>query len=666
MCGLTGFWQSGNFSADVAQAVAVKMATRIAHRGPDDTGVWVDEVAGIALAHRRLSILDLSPAGHQPMVSASGRYVIAFNGEIYNHLALRKELAVFTPSLPLPLSGGGDKRKGEEVIRWRGHSDTETLLAGIEAWGLEATLKKSIGMFAIALWDRQTYTLTLARDRMGEKPLYYGWQGGSNERVFLFGSELKALKAHPAFAADIDRGALCLLLRHNYIPAPYSIYQGIAKLEPGCLLSVSLAQPEPRIWKYWDAVAVARAGVTLPFAGTADEAVNALEVLAKDAVRHQMMADVPLGAFLSGGIDSSTVVALMQAQSSRPVKTFTIGFNEEGYNEAVYAKAVARHLGTEHTELYVSPQQAMEVIPRLPGLYCEPFADSSQIPTFLVSQLAKQHVTVSLSGDAGDELFCGYNRYQFTENLWNKLSLVPAPLRALMAKGITGLSPAAWDSFAGIIPGAGRHVALGDKLHKGAGVLTSRTADELYLGMVSHLRNPSDWVIGGQEPPTYLIGLRPELDGLSAVERMMALDMISYLPDDILVKVDRAGMGVSLESRVPFLDHQVVEFAWSLPLEYKLRHGQTKWPLRQLLYRYVPRDLIDRPKMGFGVPLHDWLRGPLREWAESLLDEGRLLREGYFHPAPIRKMWAEHLSGQRNWMAQLWNVLMFQAWLAIQ
>jgi asparagine synthase (glutamine-hydrolysing) len=391
--------------------------------------------------------------------------------------------------------------------------------------------------------------------------------------------------------------------------------------------------------------------------------VNALEVLAKDAVRQQMMADVPLGAFLSGGVDSSTVVALMQAQSSRPVKTFTIGFSEEDYNEAVHAKAVARHLGTEHTELYVSAQQAMEVIPRLPGLYCEPFADSSQIPTFLVSQLAKQHVTVSLSGDAGDELFCGYNRYQLTEKLWHKLALVPAQLRASVAEGITALSPAAWDRLAGIIPGAGRYAALGDKLHKGAGVLASTTVDELYMGMVSHLRSPADWVIGGQEPPTHLTGLRPDLDGLGAVERMMALDTISYLPDDILVKVDRAGMGVSLESRVPFLDHRLVEFAWSLPLTYKLREGQTKWPLRQVLYRHVPRELIDRPKMGFGVPLHDWLRGPLRDWAEDLLGEVRLQREGYFHPAPIRKIWAEHLSGRRNWMAQLWNVLMFQAWL---
>ncbi|MEQ6341778.1 MAG: asparagine synthase (glutamine-hydrolyzing) [Gammaproteobacteria bacterium] len=657
MCGLVGFL-GGVVGADGDAALLRRMADTLIHRGPDDGGVWCDSEQRIGLGHRRLAVVDLSPAGHQPMVSASGRYVIAFNGEIYNHLALRKELGQILPP-------GHPFSKGD-VIEWRGHSDTETLLAGIEAWGVEATLKKSIGMFAIALWDRQTHTLTLARDRIGEKPLYYGWQGSDNKRVFLFGSELKALKAHPAFAADIDRGALCLLLRHNYIPAPYSIYQGIAKLEPGCLLSVSLARPEPRIWKYWDAVAVARAGVAKPFAGTADEAVDALEVLAKDAVRQQMMADVPLGAFLSGGIDSSTVVALMQAQSSRPVKTFTIGFNEEGYNEAVHAKTVAQHLGTEHTELYVTPAQAMKVVPRLPGLYCEPFADSSQIPTFLVSQLAKQHVTVSLSGDAGDELFCGYNRYQITESLWRKLAVVPAPLRALVAKGITSIAPDWWDSLARLIPGAAHYSSLGDKLHKGAGVLSSRTVDELYIGIVSHLQNPAEWVINGKEPPTHLRGARPTLEELNDVERMMVLDSISYLPDDILVKVDRATMGVSLESRVPFLDHRVFEFAWSLPLEYKLRDGQTKWPLRQVLYRHVPRELIDRPKMGFGVPLDNWLRGPLRDWAEDLLDEARLLREGYLHPEPIRQIWAEHLSGQRNWMARLWNVLMFQAWLEAQ
>jgi len=654
MCGLVGLL--GGVADEVGDESLLRiMSDTLIHRGPDDGGYWCDSEQRIGFGHRRLAIVDLSTAGHQPMVSASGRYVIAFNGEIYNHLALRKDIEKIPPSPPFAKGG---------ILEWRGHSDTETLLAGFEAWGIEATLKKTVGMFAIALWDREEKVLTLARDRMGEKPLYYGWQGSGNERVFLFGSELKALKAHPAFAAEIDRGALCLLLRHNYIPAPYSIYQGIAKLEPGCLLSVQLAHPEPMIWKYWDAVEVARAGVAKPFAGTADEAVDALEVLAKDAVRQQMMADVPLGAFLSGGIDSSTVVALMQAQSSRPVKTFTIGFNEKGYNEAVHAKAVAAHLGTEHIELYVTPEQAMDVIPLLPGLYCEPFADSSQIPTFLVSQLAKQQVTVSLSGDAGDELFCGYNRYQLTNDLWKKLSHAPIQLRSLVAKGISAVSPSVWDRVGGAIPGVGSYVRLlGDKMHKGAGVLSSATVDELYLGLVLYQRNPENWVIGGKEPDTKLTGLRPNLEGLGVVERMMALDTISYLPDDILVKVDRAGMGVSLEGRVPFLDHRLVEFAWSLPLEYKLRDGQTKWPLRQVLYRHVPRELIDRPKMGFGVPLHDWLRGPLRDWAEGLLGEARLRREGYFHPEPIRKMWSEHLIGKCNWSNHLWGVLMFQAWL---
>ena len=647
MCGLLGFL-GGNFAEPLhAGALLRRMADTLYHRGPDDGGVWCDAEQRIGLGHRRLAIVDLSPTGHQPMVSASGRYVIAFNGEIYNHLDLRGGLGC-----PLPAEEGAQSG-------WRGHSDTETLLAGIEAWGIEATLKKSIGMFVIALWDSQTHTLTLARDRIGEKPLYYGWQGEGNAQIFLFGSELKALKAHPAFAADIDRGALCLLLRHNYIPAPYSIYQGIAKLEPGCLLSVSFAQPAPKIWKYWDAVAVARAGVAQPFVGTPEQAVDALEVLAKDAVRQQMMADVPLGAFLSGGVDSSTVVALMQAQSSRPVKTFTIGFNEDGYSEAVHAKAVARHLGTEHTELYVTPEQAMEVVQRLPDLYCEPFADSSQIPTFLVSQLAKQHVTVSLSGDAGDELFCGYNRYQLTTGLWKQLSMIPKPLRSIAAKGITAISPQTWNRYLGYLP----WTSVGDKLHKGAGVMASASAAELYLGMVSSWNDPAALVVGGAEPATLLTGNAPSLTGLSDVQRMMALDTLTYLPDDILVKVDRAAMGNSLETRVPFLDHRVVELAWRLPMEYKLHDGQTKWALRQVLYRHVPRELIERPKMGFGFPIDKWLRGPLRNWAQDLLDEARLRREGYFHPAPIRQKWAEHLSGNRNWSSQLWAVLMFQAWL---
>jgi asparagine synthase (glutamine-hydrolysing) len=649
MCGMVGFL-GGVASMEGDTALLCRMADSIAHRGPDDNGTWCDNEERIGFGHRRLAIVDLSPAGHQPMVSGSGRYVVVYNGEIYSHMNFRASLA---------LTGAS----GE----WRGHSDTETLLAGFDAWGIQGTVERCIGMFAFAVWDKQTRTLTLGRDRLGEKPLYYGWQGTGQHATFLFGSELKALKAHPTFAAGIDRNALCLLMRHNYITAPYTIYQGIAKLEAGCLLTVSLAQPEPKLVRYWSAASVAVAGCASPFTGTPTQAVDALEVLLKSAVQQQMMADVPLGAFLSGGIDSSTVVALMQTQSSRPVKTFTIGFNEEGYNEAVHAKVVAKYLGTDHTELYVSPQQALDVIPLLPRLYCEPFSDSSQIPTFLLSQLARQQVTVSLSGDAGDELFCGYNRYVLANKLWQKLSFLPTGSRSLVARGLTALSPSNWNALLGpvqsLMLGTLRQANLGDKLHKAAGVLASGSVDALYLGLVSHWDDPASVVIGGTEPPTLLTGNAPALDGLDDIQRMMALDAITYLSDDILVKVDRAGMGVSLEGRVPFLDHRVVEFAWTLPQSLKLRDGVGKWVLRQVLYRHMPKELIERPKMGFGVPIGDWLRGPLRDWAENLLDEPRLRREGYFHPGPIRKKWAEHLSGARNWQYHLWDVLMFQAWL---
>lgn len=647
MCGIAGFLaQAAPQSFD---ELLKRMADKISHRGPDAAGYWHDDEQHIGFAHRRLSIVDLSAAGQQPMQAASGRYLIIFNGEIYNHGILRESLEQSFPALS-----------------WRGHSDTETLLAGIDCWGIQGTVERAIGMFAFAVWDRQTCTLTLARDRLGEKPLYYGWQDGT----FLFGSELKALRAHPAFLNQIDHGALSLFLRSSYIPAPYAIYQGISKLPPGCLLTVSLQRPEPELSRYWSGSDVARSGVTNGFAGSTGQAVDELEVLLKDAVRQQMMADVPLGAFLSGGVDSSTVVALMQAQSSRPVKTFTIGFHEKGYNEAEHAMLVARHLGTDHTELYVSAEQAMAVIPRLPALYDEPFADSSQIPTFLVSQLARQQVTVSLSGDAGDELFCGYNRYQLTHKLWRRLSRVPLPLRRLAARALTSVSPDAWSWVAsaagGLLPRAARVAQLGDKVHKGAGVLASESADALYLGLVSHWHDPAAVVINGREPPTLLSGNTPDLQGLDDVQRMMVLDLLTYLPDDILAKVDRAAMGVSLETRVPFLDHRVVEMAWRLPLDMKLREGQSKWILRQVLYRHVPQALIERPKMGFGIPIDSWLRGPLRQWAEELLDESRLKREGYFHPAEIRQKWREHLSGQRNWQHQLWNVLMFQAWLESQ
>lgn len=650
MCGFAGVLslQSGDHGDEIIS----RMNEAIAHRGPDDAGIWSDREAGISLGHRRLSIIDLSPAGHQPMHSAGGRYVIAYNGEIYNHNDLRQEL-----------------ENSGNAPDWRGHSDTETLLAYIEVWGIEKTLQKSIGMFTLALWDRKKSALFLARDRLGEKPLYYGWQGNT----LLFASELKALKAHPAFSTEIDRDALALLMRHNYIPAPYSIYKGIKKLKAGTILRLdrkdslsragSLPEPEP----YWNLSEIVGLSVKNPFTGNDSEAVEMLDSLLLDAVGQQMTADVPLGAFLSGGIDSSSIVALMQAQSKQPVKTFTIGFDEKGYNEAVHAKAVARHLGTEHTELYISPDDALNVIPRLPSLYCEPFSDSSQIPTFLVSQMTREHVSVSLSGDAGDELFGGYNRYFWANRIWNKLKMFPTPIRKAMAQGLRYMSAERWDSMynaiEGLLPASARITNPGDKTHKLAEILTAGSAEAIYHRLVSHWKQPEEIVINASEPSTILTDRTDWPDFSDFNHLMMYLDTMSYLPDDILTKVDRAAMGVSLETRVPFLDHRVVEFAWKLPLHMKIRDGQGKWILRQVLERYVPRELTERPKMGFGVPIDSWLRGPLREWAEELLDETRLRNEGYFNPAPIRQKWQEHLSGQRNWQYHLWDVLMFQAWL---
>jgi len=644
MCGLTGFWQQGGCSHDEAVTLVRRMTDTLVHRGPDDFGEWVDEAVGIALGHRRLSILDLSPAGHQPMVSASGRYVIAYNGEIYNHIELRQDLEAQGAAPP-----------------WRGHSDTETLLAAVEAWGIQQTLQRCVGMFAIALWDRQDRILTLARDRLGEKPLYYGWQQG----VFLFGSELKALRAHPAFVGEIERDALALFFRYNYIPAPYSIYEDVFKLPPGTYLEIAGTQSTQPIpyWSFADSVAKGQAH---PFSDSETDAVNELERLLQQAVAGQMLADVPLGAFLSGGIDSSTVVALMQAQSKQPVRTFTIGFHEGEYNEAKHAKTVAQYLGTDHTELYVTPQEAMGVIPRLPELYDEPFADSSQIPTFLVAQLARQHVTVSLSGDGGDELFGGYNRYFLVDRLWRRIGWMPKGLRTSLSSLLTALPPKYWNHlfsvFSHLLPRRYRYANPGDKLHKLAEVLNAAEPEAIYYALVSHWKTPSSLVLGTTEPPTVLTQEQPWLQGADFRHRMMALDTLSYLPDDILVKVDRVAMGVSLETRVPLLDHRLVEFAWQLPVGLKIRNGQGKWLLRQVLYRYVPQELIERPKMGFGVPIDHWLRGELRDWAEDLLNEHRLREAGYLNPQPVRQLWDEHLSGRRNWQFHLWDVLMWQAW----
>jgi asparagine synthase (glutamine-hydrolysing) len=651
MCGLVGYLGGAEHVGMADHLAALKrMSDRIVARGPDSEGQWADEAARIGLGHRRLAVVDLSPAGQQPMHSPSGRYVIAYNGEIYNHLGLRKQLA-----------GTG------QAPSWRGHSDTETLLAGFDAWGIEATLRSTTGMFAIAVWDRSQRTLTLARDRMGEKPLYYGWQGQGSKAAFLFGSELKGIKAHTSFTARIDRGALSLLMRHNYVPAPHTIYEDIHKLEPGCLLTVSLSAPEPRVTRYWSALDVAAQGASEIRHDSDETLIAELEALLSHAIGQQMMADVPLGAFLSGGIDSSTVVALMQAQSARPIRTFTIGFNESGYNEAAHAKAVAQHLGTDHTELYVTPQQALEVIPSLPTYYSEPFSDSSQIPTFLVSKMAQQHVTVCLSGDGGDELFCGYNRYVLSSKLWQRLSRLPQGLRRALGNGITAVTPDKWNQVFKLlqmfVPKGMKQANWGDKLHKGADVISSPSLEALYLGLISHWQQPSAIVLGGHEHDTLFSGHPPTLPGLNGIQRMMALDTVTYLPDDILVKLDRAAMAVSLEGRVPLLDHRVAEFAWRLPHNCKLRDGQSKWLLRQVLYRHVPRHLIERPKMGFGVPIDAWLRGPLKEWGATLLDESRLRNEGYFEPGPVLQKWKEHQSGQRNWQYHLWDVLMFQAWL---
>lgn len=644
MCGITGFLDSSSKMIQDFQPVIKRMTDMLIHRGPDDSGAWVDTNSGIALGFRRLAILDLSPAGHQPMFSANGRYVIAFNGEIYNFADLRNELSAL---------GHG----------FRGYSDTEMMLAAVCQWGLVPAIRRFNGMYAIALWDRQERRLHLVRDRVGIKPLYYGRAG----QAFLFGSELKALRAHPAFRSEIDRNALALYLRHNYIPAPYTIYRGFYKLLPGTILTLAgdqlgeLPDPVP----YWSARQVAESGVTHPFEGSDQEAVGELDALLRESVRERMIADVPLGAFLSGGVDSSTIVALMQAQSSRPVRTFTIGFQESGYNEAEFGREVARHLGTDHTELYVTPEQARAVIPRLPALYDEPFADSSQIPTFLVSELARRHVTVSLSGDGGDELFGGYNRYAWARKIQKSTGWMPVPFRTLGSAALRRLPPAAWDTLLSnrLIPRRWRISEPSEKIRKIAEILSVKSPEAIYLDLVSHWKNSASVVRGGTEPSTLLTNPNDWARLPDYTAWMMYMDLVTYLPDDILVKVDRASMGVSLEARVPYLDdHRLVEFTWRLPLRMKMRNGLGKWLLRQVLYQYVPRQMIERPKKGFNVPIDAWLKGPLHGWAESLLGERRLKDEGFFNPKPIRLKWQEHLTGKHNWQYHLWDILMFQAW----
>lgn len=625
MCGFAGVLSPFQRNPEV---VGRALSNMLAHRGPDGEGIWSDPDGGVLLVHRRLAILDTTRAGEQPMHSPCGRYVIAYNGEIYNHLELRSQLV----------------QEGR-APDWQGHSDTETLVGCIAAWGLEATLGRLVGMFAFALWDKKNRTLSLARDRIGEKPLYWGWQKGT----FLFGSELKALKAHSDFEGEIDRNALSLFLRHNYIPSPHSIYKGIHKLPPGHFLTVSASEglnsAAPKA--YWSVNEIVTDGMRDPFTGADAGAKDLLHRALNDSVKGQMLSDVPLGAFLSGGVDSSLVAALMQAQSSSPVRTFAIGFDNARYNEAEHASAVARHLGTDHSELYVTAKDALNIIPSLPDIYCEPFADSSQIPTFLVNKMAKQHVTVALSGDGGDELFGGYTPYQFAPRYWNYLQKVPQSLRSVAGRALGGLP-------------------LPDKYLKLAGVMDAETREMFYRKVMSHWVSPDAIVLGGREYPTALNDSSrwPEVD--SYEHWMMAMEAQMYMPEDILVKVDRAAMANSLETRVPLLDHRVMELAWRLPLHMKIRGGQGKWILRQVLYDYVPKELIERPKKGFSVPMADWLRGPLRDWAESLLGEERLRDEGYFQPGIIRRAFAEHLSGKRDHSNRLWSVLMFQAWLENQ
>jgi asparagine synthase (glutamine-hydrolysing) len=646
MCGINGFYSK---SASTYDNIIVKMNQAIAHRGPDANGYWVDKNSGINLGHQRLSIIDLSISGSQPMQSNSGRFVLVYNGEIYNHLEIREEL-----------------KKSNSDIKWIGTSDTETLLEAIDFWGIETTLNKIDGMFAFGLWDKKKRFLTLARDRIGEKPLYYGWQGKGENKVFLFGSELKGLKVHPDFNGEINRNAIALQLRHSCIPAPYSIYKNIYKLLPGHFLILKESDlsngllPNPKL--YWSLTESAINGNRSLSILTETEVQRELEEHLKFSVRKQMLSDVPVGAFLSGGIDSSTIVALMQSQSINPIKTFTIGSSEKDQSEAHHAKKIAKHLGTDHTELYISSTQAMEVIPKLPTIYDEPFSDSSQIPTYLVSELAKQQVKVALSGDGGDELFCGYNRYVISEKFSNIFSTIPPPIRKILGSILKSISHQNWTRICKYIPKLKQYENFEDKIYKAANVLEAKNMYDYYYMLRTNWKNPNEVVIDCEEPGTLLTEFKPELNDLNSQQKMMVLDLITYLPDDILVKVDRAAMASSLETRAPFLDHKLIEYIWKIPHSLKFRKGSGKVILKNILNQYVPQNLTERPKMGFGIPIDIWLRGPLRDWGESLLDEKKMQQDNYFNAKLIREKWDEHISGKRNWQNHLWDILMFQAW----
>ncbi len=641
MCGIAGFIEPPGQSADI-DAVLRRMGEAISHRGPDSWGQWSDPKSGVGFSHRRLAIVDLSAEGHQPMHSNSGRYVLIYNGEVYNFQELRKEL----------------ESHGE---RFRGHSDTEVLLAGIEAWGLFETLKRAVGMFAFALWDMSDRVLHLGRDRMGEKPLYYGVQGNT----LLFGSELKALRAHPRWDAEVNRDALCLLLRNSYIAEPYSIYQGISKLQPGTVASFSERSKytTPEITQYWSLQAAAEEGERNPLSLNYAEALDEFERLLRQAIRGQMISDVPLGAFLSGGVDSSTIVSLMQDESNSPVKTFTIGFNESKYNEAEYAKAVAAHLGTDHFETYVSAQDALDVVPMLPTLFDEPFADPSMIPTYLVSKLTRSKVTVSLSGDAGDELLAGYRRYHETASMWKKIGWAPLPLRRAFASMLGSAPLRSQPMWNRLLSSHGSAGSGEESLQKLIEVLRMDSARGLYKRVLGHWKDPASVVLGSQEPLTALSDLDRPLALETLLHQLMCIDCLGYLPGDILTKVDRAGMAVSLESRIPMLDHRLIEFLWKLPIEQKCAPGRSKRLLRDVLDRYVPKHLIERPKTGFGIPVHQWLREPLRDWAESLLDEKQLREQGFFNVEVVRRTWQSHITGDRDLGFYLWDILMFQSWL---